>query len=298
MAVIAEYKIAPESIIYIPTGDGLCISLINVVDPYDVHIQIAISILDKLFEKNRYEIDSMREFEVRIGVNENVDNLVTDINGKTNVAGSGINLAQRIMSLASGSQILVSQSVYDRLSNREKYINRFREFKAAVKHSLIVNVYQLMGGPDTHLDLTIPKALSPHEEWQFNESQATLLATIISNEEFIKNHRGAGQNNYALFVLMTLLAEDTLGAKTSIPFSPYASCLPLPGKSLEDNFTSLMSLPFSILNKYHHLYFNYNIGRLWGQKYLNFSTYYLEVSEAGKKKLIAEWPRIAEEFGI
>lgn len=55
-----------------------------------------------------------------MGINTNADNLVTDINGARNLAGAGINIAQRVMDSADGNQILVSHSVYDTLRDREK----------------------------------------------------------------------------------------------------------------------------------------------------------------------------------
>ena len=78
----------------------------------------------------------MRKFHVRIGINENVDNLIIDINGKLNVAGSGINMSQRIMSCCDGGQILISQTVYEFLSAREEYMNLFKVYPATGKHNV------------------------------------------------------------------------------------------------------------------------------------------------------------------
>ena len=69
----------------------------------------------------------MRKFDVRIGVNENVDNLIFDINDRANLTGAGINYARRIMDYADGGNILISQTVYERLSQREKYLEKFKE---------------------------------------------------------------------------------------------------------------------------------------------------------------------------
>ena len=100
-----DQDILPEShgqSILIPTGDGICIALIDVGDEYDIHLRVALDILALIDKHNSETPDDMRKFEVRIGLNENVDNLVTDINGNQNVAGMGINMAQRTMSQADG----------------------------------------------------------------------------------------------------------------------------------------------------------------------------------------------------
>src|SRR5207247_1118195 len=114
---------APENRILLPTGDGMCIALIATYLPYDIHLTLAVEILSALERRNTEITDPMRRFEVRIGLGENVDNLVTDANGHPNVAGYGINTSQRVMSLADGNQILVSRTVFETLRGRERYMN-------------------------------------------------------------------------------------------------------------------------------------------------------------------------------
>src|SRR5438876_10940737 len=103
--------------LFIPTGDGLCIALINTEGRYryDIHMLVALNILESLEDYNRSQPDEMRRFHVRIGINSNEDNLINDINARPNLAGAGISLASRIMDKADGSQILVGESVFERL---------------------------------------------------------------------------------------------------------------------------------------------------------------------------------------
>ncbi len=98
--------------IFIPTGDGIAIALID-VPGFDLHLQLALEILRLIASYNSGTTDPTRQFEVRIGINENIDNIVPDINGRRNVAGAGISMAQRIMDKADASQILVGQTVYE-----------------------------------------------------------------------------------------------------------------------------------------------------------------------------------------
>ena len=145
-----------EDVIYLPTGDGICIALLNPTLAYDVHLLISLDILAKIDNHNRKIDDKMRKFSVRIGINENVDNLIEDVNGKINVTGAGINMSQRIMGLADGNQILLSQSVYETLKYREKYMNSFKVFQAKVKHGININVYQLISSEYPNLNCKIP----------------------------------------------------------------------------------------------------------------------------------------------
>lgn len=106
---VAEYRTAEGEIILLPTGDGMGVALIDDTLEYDVHVLLALSILKSVEAHNLSIDDKMRQFGIRVGVNQNVDNIVIDINGARNVAGAGINMAQRVMSVADSSQLMVGQ---------------------------------------------------------------------------------------------------------------------------------------------------------------------------------------------
>jgi class 3 adenylate cyclase len=133
---ITENEVPKDKLILLPTGDGMCIALLNVESPYDVHLLIALSIVKRVHEHNEEIENEMRKFQVRIGLNSNIDNLVTDINGNRNIAGAGISVASRVMNVADGNQILVGESVFDTLRYREKYMSAFKHYPATVKHEV------------------------------------------------------------------------------------------------------------------------------------------------------------------
>lgn len=141
---VKTHNLQADNIIYIPTGDGICIAMRGVL-PFDIHMLISLDILAKIQEYNENQSDDMRKFGVRIGVNENVDNVIEDINGRINVAGSGVNFASRIMDNADEGQILISETVYEILCAREKYMNLFKSYNAKIKHSITIPVHQYIG---------------------------------------------------------------------------------------------------------------------------------------------------------
>src|SRR5882724_2925174 len=158
-ATLEEYGIPKTSRILIPTGDGMCIALLRMDDLVDVDMQIALCILYVLDNHNNLNATvTDRQFQIRIGLNYNVDNLITDINGNENVAGSGISIASRIMGLADGNQIIVSDAVYQRLKDRKPYMGNFKTYyNQSVKHGLKLTVHQYVGPND---GLNIDKAQS------------------------------------------------------------------------------------------------------------------------------------------
>src|SRR5713226_8089092 len=133
---VAQFNLAENQLIYLPTGDGICVVLLGVESPYDLLLQLSLTLLSRLDAYNQQATDDMRKFQIRIGLNTNVDNVVTDINGKRNVAGAGINLAQRIMNTGDGNQVLVGESVFETLRYREKYMQSFKTSSTTAKHGI------------------------------------------------------------------------------------------------------------------------------------------------------------------
>lgn len=78
----------------LPTGDGICVYLVNLIHSFDLDLQIALSVFQRLYWLNQDQRDPSRSFELRVGVNENWDNLIVGIKGKLIVAGLGDNMPQ------------------------------------------------------------------------------------------------------------------------------------------------------------------------------------------------------------
>jgi class 3 adenylate cyclase len=152
---VEQNGLKENDLLYIPTGDGLCLA-INRESKFDIHMLIALDILQRILNHNNEQVDNMRMFNVRIGINENTDNVIKDINGKTNVAGSGINYASRIMDCADGGQILVSQAVCDALNARELYMNSFIKHTATIKHDINIPLYQYVKQGHAGLNINMP----------------------------------------------------------------------------------------------------------------------------------------------
>jgi len=287
--------------ILIPTGDGICIALIDVGDDYDIHLQVAIDILALIYKHNSETSDEMRKFEVRIGLNENVDNLVTDINGNQNVAGMGINMAQRTMSQADGSQILVSRATYETLFAREQYMKSFRKYKAKAKHDLEFDVYQYIDEDKTGLNTKTPEVFIPSPPvvkgpFKLTKYAAYYLAHAVKNEKFFISKKGVYPNFST--ILLHFLARDS--AEKS-----YA------GKYKEPTFMTWRANSASIEVQWDY----YSKVDTWIAiefsdrimadlcKYADCFEFsgiamYMFVNEKGQKKLRDEWPEIWQEFSL
>jgi len=141
--------------IFLPTGDGICAGIIAGDAAADAHLEGALNVLKFMREWPR-ELRHDRHCELRVGINESVDVIITDINGRPNIAGNGINQAQRLMSIADGGQIIAGRAAYETLSSRDAYADAFREVRAEIKHGTVLTGYQYVSTGIEYLNTGVP----------------------------------------------------------------------------------------------------------------------------------------------
>lgn len=139
---VATLEIDHGEIIYLPTGDGVCICLLDRSAPLDCDIRIAIMLLETVHSLWLAETEKECRFAIRVGLNENHDNIVMDIGGyRRNFVGNGVNHAHRLMSLAAPFQLLMGPAVYQRLYQRRLYRPHLYALHGIVKHGEKVLCY-------------------------------------------------------------------------------------------------------------------------------------------------------------
>jgi hypothetical protein len=295
------HQVREDDCILIPTGDGMCLALISPNLPYDVHIQVALSILVALDGYNKTETNESRQFQIRMDINQNTDILVSDINERKNIAGAGINMASRIMDKADGSQVLVSQTVYEELQPSEQYMDKFKSFSARAKHGLLFRVYQYTDERHGGLNCETPSEFVTREraETKLTKKAAFYLAHPICQKQFIVGKQGGGQNNYSLVVLLWFLAVDSEGASDATEFSPNHPRIYGDGSlPLEGVFNYYNSIDFDVISLLAHFI------ETQVEQYAHCfeqSGYGLEPlfdNETGRQKLRTEWLAIWNEFEL
>jgi class 3 adenylate cyclase len=96
---------AAGNLMRIPTGDGM--SLVFFDDP-QAPVECAMEIAAAL--------KSQPDIRLRIGIHSGPVNQVTDVSDRSNVAGAGIDIAQRVMDCGDAGHILLSKRVADDLA--------------------------------------------------------------------------------------------------------------------------------------------------------------------------------------
>ncbi len=299
LEAVDSQKVSKEEVIYIPTGDGMCVALLNVTEPFDVHLQIALNILSSVTKHNAQAPDEMRKFQIRVGINENVDNLIDDITGRKNVAGAGVSLAQRIMDKADAGQILMGQTVFESLNQREKYMSKFRPHEATVKHGQKIRVYQYVQEGLLGLNTLPPSIFIPRvqEEPKLTKFAAYYFAHAIKLREFL---RVTDRGEYPKVQLLWFLASDSVEKSEATDIHPPSLILPsICAGGLREQLAALDSLPFWITCKFAGLVEESPELRPWVSKYFDTPPYVaLFVNGKGREKLKSEWPSIWKEFEL
>src|SRR5213076_2272431 len=91
-------------------------------------------------------LKSHPELHVRMGIHSGPVNEVTDLNEQANIAGAGINIAQRVMDCGDARHILVSKRVCDDLEQYQHWRSLLHELgECEVKHGLRISLLNLYG---------------------------------------------------------------------------------------------------------------------------------------------------------
>src|SRR6185312_4220634 len=124
---------ATGELIRLPTGDGMILVFLHSAE---APVQCAIEISEAL--------RSNPKIQLRMGVHSGPVNQITDVNDKSNLAGAGIDVAQRIMDCGDPGHILLSKRVADDLAHYRQWqscLHDVGEFE--VKHGVRIHVVNL-----------------------------------------------------------------------------------------------------------------------------------------------------------
>ncbi len=133
-----QFRIAEAEgkLLRLPTGDGGALVFRNTPEaPVLCAIEIAKT------------LKSHPELRVRMGIHSGPVNEVTDLNEQANIAGAGINIAQRVMDCGDAGHILVSKRVADDLEQYPQWRSILHDLgECEVKHGVRLHLFNLYSG--------------------------------------------------------------------------------------------------------------------------------------------------------
>jgi TolB-like protein/class 3 adenylate cyclase len=174
---------AAARLIKIPTGDGM--GLVFYTSP-EAPAQCAVEISRILKEHPRLQL--------RMGVHSGPVSGVVDVNNRPNLAGAGINIAQRVMDCGDGGHILLSKHSAEDLEEYEQWRPLLHDVGVCeVKHGVritIVNLYtDEVGNPQLPKKFQALKKHSARVRWAATTAALLALAVIVAGIAIFSRYR-------------------------------------------------------------------------------------------------------------
>src|SRR4026209_632717 len=126
-----------EQLVRLPTVDGMALVFRHSAEePARCALEIA-----EALQKHP-------ELPVRMGIHSGPVSEMADVTGRTNSAGAGINMAQRVMDFGDAGHILLSQHVADDLVQYRQWAPRLHDLgECEVKHGVRLHLVNLYAEP-------------------------------------------------------------------------------------------------------------------------------------------------------
>src|ERR1700757_1663885 len=144
--VLATSQVAKsidEQLVRLPTGDGMALVFRNSAEE---PAQCALEMTQAL--------KAHPDIAVRMGIHSGPVSEVTDVSGRINITGGGINLAQRVMDCGDGGHILLFKHVANDLQEHRQWSSWLHDLgECEVKHGVRLGVVNLYGNGVGNLQL-------------------------------------------------------------------------------------------------------------------------------------------------
>jgi TolB-like protein/Flp pilus assembly protein TadD len=185
--VLATTQVAEasnERLVRLPTGDGMALVFRNSAEE-PAHCALEIT----------QALKSHPEVAVRMGIHSGPVSEVSDVSGRTNITGGGINMAQRVMDCGDAGHILLSKHVANDLQEHRQWASWLHDLgECEVKHGVrlgIVNLYSdEVGNSQLPKKFQVLKRHRVRVRWTALAA-ALLLIAIIAAAFFIVSRKAA-----------------------------------------------------------------------------------------------------------
>ena len=170
----------------LPTGDGMVLVFFSSPEaPARCAMQIGCGLKDA-------------PFDVRMGIHSGAVNKVADVDDRSNLAGTGINLAQRVMDCGDAGHILLSKRAAEDLEQHSKWQPRMHHLgEFEVKHGVKIDIINLytdeVGNPALPARLKDKKVTPPSPPARFAKpliAAALLFAIALGGVWFFLQRAG------------------------------------------------------------------------------------------------------------
>src|SRR4029077_8712863 len=132
--------------------------------------------------------------KLRMGVHSGPVNEIVDVNQRANIAGAGINMAQRVMDCGDAGHILLSKHVAEDLEQYDHWQPYLHDLgECEVKHGVRVGVVNLygdeFGNPHLPKKFQVLKKHRVRVRWTITVTAVLALAAIVAGIAMFSRNR-------------------------------------------------------------------------------------------------------------
>src|SRR5437667_609167 len=212
---------AKDKLIRLPTGDGMALLFFeNLEQPAHCALEIA------------QALQNHPEIQVRMGIHSGPINQVPDVNDRVNIAGAGINVAQRVLDCGDVGHILLSKHVADDLGEYRHWQPYLRDLgECEVKHGLRLHLVNLckdgLGNPQ------VPEKLKRRKRWKETAPIRPVVSPRWALVAALLLSGCALAISFTIFLRHRAIRSETFGSFTGA--IPDKSIAVLPFENLSDD---------------------------------------------------------------
>src|SRR4029450_10495257 len=198
---------AADRLIKIPVGDGVALVFYTTPET-PAHCAVEISRAGKGHPR----------LQLRMGIHSGPVSGVVDVNNRPNLAGAGLNMAQRVMDCGDAGHILLSKHVAEDLEEYEQWRPLLHDLGTCeVKHGMCVGIANLyadeVGNPQLPNKFQALKKHSARMRWAAMTAALLTLAIIVAGTAMFSRNRarsapGALEKSIAVLPFENLSDEE------------------------------------------------------------------------------------------
>ena len=221
---------AKSRLITMPTGDGMALVFYNTPE---APVECALEISNAASEHP--------ELKLRMGIHSGPVSGVVDVSGRSNIAGAGINIAQRVMDCGDAGHVLISKHMAEDLEQYGHWKRNLHDLgECEVKHGVRVSVVNLytedLGNPEVprkfrhaRQEAALPgltEKRTRSRSWIIAAAALVLIAALVAGVFFLSRRSAPARSNG-----QTVRGEAEV-AETGRPSSALPAPAVVPEKSI------------------------------------------------------------------
>ena len=244
-----------NELIALPTGDGMALVFFNKEDSSGPAISCAEQITLAINDHNKSMPPDV-QLCVRMGLHSGNVIRIDDINQRPNVAGDGINTAQRVMDCGDIGHILLSDYAFRVLPAEPDRTGQCKPLgEVKVKHDQVLQLYNLCS--EAIGNEQVPKRVhTQHKEKETAEKQKEFIREAVTEIEKTRKRRSQLWIGLVVFVALTTIVGSVIAERLWRKPPPLPTLAVLPFQPLSPDKRSSKAISDGLTEQFYRIFAN------------------------------------------